>query len=196
MANPHLYAYTPTLQEHHMSTASLTFSLRRPLGLLAEDGLLSPDADRILGAHFLLRRYDPSDDDRRRALALLEPLDRRRLPRRRRILTSYLMARALDGRNTWRALEHYSTALDLASRVHGRRDDEGTLLELLYHRGTAFRRVSEMYSAADDLTLCLHILREHAEDARSLDAPFELDVLARLAGFEHLLGRFELANQH
>src|SRR5262249_54909781 len=38
--------------------------------------------------------------------------------------------------------------------------------------------------------------REHAGDTESLDAPFELDVLARLAIFEHLLGHFEVASQH
>jgi hypothetical protein len=179
-----------------MSTAPLSFSLRRPLGLLAEDGLLSPDADRLLRAHFLLHRPTPSDDDRRHALALLAPLDRQRLPLRRRLLTSYLTARALDGRNTRRALEHYSTALDLACCAPGDMHDEGALLDLLYHRGSAFRRASELYPAAEDFLLCLRILREHAGDASSLDAPFEVDVLARLAGFECLLGRFELASQH
>src|SRR5215470_18006777 len=117
-----------------MSTTPLSFSLRRPLGLLAKDGLLSPDADRLLRAHFLLHQPTPTDDDRRRALALIAPLDRQRLPLRRRLLTSYLTGRALDRHNTSRALEHYSTALDLACCVPGDRHDEGMLLDLLYHR--------------------------------------------------------------
>jgi len=175
-----------------MPAAPLSFSLRQPLGLLAEDGLLSPETDRLLAAHALLHRPTPSDDDRRRALALIEPLDLRQLPRRRKTLTSYLLARAQGVRNTSRALEHYSTAFDLADHMH----DEGALVDLLYHRGVAFRRISEFHAAADDLALCLRILREHAGDADSLDAAFELDVLARLAGFEQTLGHFELATQH
>src|SRR5262245_44977648 len=109
-----------------MPTTPLSFTLRRPLGLLAEDGLLSPETDRLLRSHVLLHHPMPSDDDRLHALALIEPLDRLRLPRRRRTLASYLMGRALAARDPGRALTHYSTALDLAQRMH----EEGVLIDL------------------------------------------------------------------
>ncbi|HEV8190463.1 MAG TPA: hypothetical protein VGP82_03115 [Ktedonobacterales bacterium] len=114
------------------------------------------------------------------------------LPDEQRPRVLYVLSMAYTAeRDFGPALNGLGEAMGLASRL----SDDPALAELPYLRGSIYRAVGFFEPASDALHTSLALTREQAENGPSPDPSFEISLLARAAGFDYMLGRFEPADE-
>lgn len=183
-----------------MQRIHLQFPLRRPSSF---DWRQDPNYSEwiqtvLLSAHRRVFDSTPAADHRPEVEAELMTLHGRSMSRRQAMLLYYLLAQCSRARD-FSAPEHFARALewcaqaeDIATEVL----DLGAQVDLHELRGTLHRAVSLFWIAAEEFSLALRILREHAYDAESFDPEFEVTLAAKTATMDYLLANFSRALDH
>jgi hypothetical protein len=196
----------PLLREDPMPTRALSFPLRHPeqAQWAADPGYDPQIQDRLLAARALVAASASASasasaaDRRPEAEAVLLRLRRRAMSRRQEMLLYYLLAQCARARDLSQ-VAHFGRALAWCGRAQEVAHllmDRGAQVDLHELRGTLHRAVSLYRLAADEFSLALRLLREHAADEDCTDAEFEITLAAKAAATDYFAGNLVRALEH
>lgn len=184
-----------------MLQVRLVFCLRRPDTYDWEadaDGFNARIHERLLAAHKRVSESTPEHDQRAQVEADLLKLVKKSMSQRQRMLLFYLLSLCARARDLT-VSDNFGKALEWCSRaepIAGTLLDYGAQVDLHELRGNLHRAVSMYWSAAEEFSLVLHLLREHASDIESFDPEFEVTVAAKAGAMDYLLENFTRAVDH
>jgi hypothetical protein len=150
---------------------------------------------RVLTAHFAtLDGHSPTQRglaaryDTLKRYALKPMCHHQRVPM---YLSMGMICVAGGGEGTEEALSWLEAALEMAEKV----EDLTALPQLYYLHGYAESQRLRYRSAAEDMAACAGVLEHLTHEYALLDHALEQEAIARLAGFEIMLGEYDVAAQ-
>jgi tetratricopeptide (TPR) repeat protein len=149
----------------------------------------------LLDEHKRIVESTAAADHRPQAETTLLRLRAFPMSQRQQMLRYFLLAQCARAQDLTLSA-HFCQALKWCGRaeqIAGALLDFGAQVDLHELRGTLHRAISIYWIAAEEFSLALRLLREHALDQESFDPEFEVTLAAKAAAMNYLLGNYDRA---